>query len=196
MHRQGTKISLGTPVGAYFHGRRVPKITEMEMLECFNQRTSGGAQDTRHRMSKGIREFCTFLHDRGYTKTNLGASIPAIPAGGARKDWYEFKVAKLIASKAVSFNLLFAILWLFLTGCRVSEAVSAQQFDVKRLEDGTYQWIIPDSKTHNPREVTLPDSLGRHLERSRELNRPNADWPILWGYRGRGFGRTRTPART
>jgi len=189
---RGTKVSLGTPVGAYFHGRRVRSITETQMLVCFNQRVEGGRQDTKHRMSKGLREFCTFLHDRGYTDTNIGAPIPKIPAGGARKDWYELKTAKRIADKAESFNLYFAILWLFLTGCRVSEAISAQQSDVKRLDDGTYLWIIPDSKTHMPREVTLPDFLGAALERSRAQNNPKPDWPVLWGYVGRGFGRRET----
>ncbi len=190
--KRGTKVSLGTPVGAYFHGRRARGITETQMLVCFNQRVEGGRQDTKHRMSKGMREFCTFLHDRGYTDTNIGALIPKISAGGARKDWYELKTAKLIADKVASFNLYFAILWLFLTGCRVSEAISAQQSDVKRLDDGSYLWIIPDSKTHMPREVTLPDVLGTLLERWRAENNPRPEWPVLWGYEGRGFGKRET----
>ncbi len=103
-------------------------------------------------------------------------------AGGARKDWYEFKIAKLIADQVDELNLRFAIVWLFLTGCRVSEALSAQQSDIKRLENGTYLWIIPDTKTHNPREVVLPDILGQHLDETRERNHPNRT--------GRCFGGT------
>ncbi len=88
-----------------------------------------------------------------------------------------------------------AAAWLFYTGCRVGEAINAQQRDVRLIrERGLYQWSIPDTKTHLPRNVWLPESLAHYVEQSRATNSPRADWPILWDCEGRGFSRVENPA--
>jgi len=72
---------------------------------------------------------------------------------------------------------------------------NAQQRDIRRIaERGLYQWSIPDTKTHLPRIVWLPDTFARFVERSRDMNTPRAEWPILWDCEGRGYARIENPA--
>lgn len=158
------------------------------------QRVKGGAQDTKNRISKGARSFFTFAHDRGHTSENLGSVIERFKPGGPRVDWLEWpQIHKLIAS-IPEYRYRFAASWLFYTGCRVSEACAARQEDVQwRNEAGLYQWTIPDSKTHTPRSVWLPDALAEYVNASREQNKPNSAWPVLWDCSGRGYGRVEDP---
>ena len=92
-------------------------------------------------------------------------------------------------------TLPLAVAWLFYTGCRVSEAINARQSDVRwRAEVGLYEWVITNTKTHEPRSVWLPETLAKLLEQSREVNSPDPSWPVLWDCEGRGFSRVENPA--
>lgn len=83
-----------------------------------------------------------------------------------------------------------AAAWLFYTGCRVSEAVRAQQEDVRfREELSMWEWVIPHSKTHTPRTVRLPDGLVPYITQARKVHSPRPNWPLLWDCSGRGFAR-------
>ena len=77
--------------------------------------------------------------------------------------------------------------------CRRGDQRPAARRQTDR-ERGLYQWSIPDTKTHLPRNVWLPDSLAHYIEQSRATNSPRADWPILWDCEGRGFSRVENPA--
>lgn len=161
----------------------------------FAQRVKGGAQDTKKRISKGARSFFTFAYERGHTKENLGTVIEQFKPGGPRVDWLEWPETHKLIAAIPEFRYRFAASWLFWTGCRVSEACAAQQEDVRwRSEAGSYQWTIPDSKTHTPRSVWLADGLTEYIEQSREQNKPSPASPVLWDCAGRGFGRVEDPA--
>ena len=63
-----------------------------------------------------------------------------------------------------------------------------------REEVGLFEWTIPDSKTHQPRSVWVPDAAGTLLTQSRGINNPAPSWPVLWDCEGRGFGRVESAA--
>ena len=172
-------------------------LESLQENQCgsFAQRVKGGAQDTKNRISKGSRSFFTFAHDRGHTSDNLGTVIEQFRPGGPRVDWLEWPDVHKLTAAIPDFRYRFAATWLFWTGCRVSEACAAQQQDVQfRRDADLYQWTIPDSKTHVPRSVWLPDALAGYIDQSREMNKPNPSWPLLWDCSGRGFGRYQDPA--
>jgi integrase len=192
---RGTKKPLGTPLVAYFQNRRLHTLTRDEIAGWFTQRVRSGAQDTKHRVSKNARAFLRFCREQGYTDLDLAGAIDPYRAGRGRIDWLEWNDVHHLLDAIPELRFKMAAAWLFYTGCRVGEAVRAQQRDVRLMADrGLYQWSIPDTKTHIPRTVWLPDVLAHYIEESRQLNSPRANWPILWDCDGRGFSRVENPA--
>lgn len=192
---RGTKTPLGTALAPYFQNRRVHSLTPDEVSIWFTQRVKGGAQSTKHRVSKAARAFLRFCRQRGYTHLDLDASIDPFKPGGSRVIHLGWNDIHRLIDAIDEPRLKFAVEWLFYTGCRVGEAVSARHQDVRRApENGALFWEIPDSKTHTPRAVWLPDTLTEHLQQTRAANGPRSHWPILWDSDGRGFGRTENPA--
>lgn len=192
---RGTKPTLGIPLESYFHNRRFDTVTEDEVASWFAQRVSGGAQATKHRISKGARAFLRFAQERGYTVRNLAGSIDRYAPGGPRVDWLEWDEIHRLLKAIPELRYRMAVAWLFYTGCRVGEACATRQADVRYRKDvGFYEWKIDETKTHAPRAVWLPDYLGELVEASRHENRPKPDWPVLWDAEGRGFGRVESPA--
>jgi integrase len=192
---RGTKRPLGTPLAPYFQNRRVHTLTQDDVAGWFAQRVKGAAQDTKHRISKNARAFLRFCRERGYTVEDLASAIDPYQAGRGRIDWLEWAEVHRLIDAIPELRLKMAVAWLFLTGCRVGEAILAEQRDVRFIaERGLYEWSIPDSKTHVPRNVWLPDSLATYIRQSRAANSPRADWPVLWDCSGHGFGRLEDPA--
>jgi len=192
---RGTKPTLGIPLASYFHNRRFDTVSEDEVAAWFGQRVAGGAQATKHRVSKGARAFFRFVADRGYSERNLGAAIEMFPPGGPRLEWLEWKEVHGLLGAMPEYRYRLAIAWLFWTGCRVGEACRAKQKDVQWREDvGLFQWAIPETKTHVPRLVWLPDFLANYVRESRALNKPGPTWPVLWDCSGRGFARVEDPS--
>jgi integrase len=192
---RGTKRPLGTAFAPYFQNRRLHTVTRDEVAGWFAQRVNGGAQDTKNRISKIGRAFLRFCREQGYVTQDLAGAIDRFRAGGSRKDWLEWQEVHRLIDAIPEYRLKMAASWLFFTGCRVGEAIRAQQRDVRLMtERGLYEWLIPDTKTHIPRNVWLPDTLGRYIEESRTMNRPRAEWPVLWDCEGRGFSRIENPA--
>ena len=145
-------------------------------------------------MSKNARAFLRFCREQGYTDQDLAGPIDPFRAGRGRVEWLEWDDVHRLIDAIPEYRLKMAAAWLFYTGCRVGEAINAQQRDVRLInERGLYQWSIPDTKTHIPRNVWLPDSLASYIEQSRATNNPRADWPILWDCEGRGFSRVENP---
>jgi integrase len=113
-------------------------------------------------------------------------------------EWLTWDEVHSLLGAITEFRYGLAAAWLFFTGCRVGEACAARQEDVRAIQtssgDEIYVWTIPDSKTHTPRQVYLPDYLVPFIKRSRAENRPKPDWPVLWDCEGRGFARSENPA--
>jgi integrase len=183
---RGTKPTLGLPLARYFSNRRLDTVSGDEIAAWFAQRTRSGAQDTKSRISRQTRQFLRFAFECGYSEHDLSSSIDSFRTGGPRIEWLEWGDVHRLLGAIPEFRLRFAAAWLFYTGCRISEACRALQHDV-RLRSVTclYEWVIPDTKTHAPRSVWLPDYLTPYIEQSREMNRPKSDWPILWDCEGR-----------
>jgi integrase len=191
----GTKPSLGLPLAAHFRNRRMNSLVPDEVAGWFAQRVRGGKQDTKTRISRTARASFRFAYERGYSEIDLGLGIEQFRPGGPRVDWLEWEDVHRVLHAISEFRFEMAAAWLFLTGCRVSEACAARQEDVRWREGaGLFEWSISDSKTHRPRSVWLPDMLVPYIERSRSENKPRPDWPILWDCEGRGFGRVENPA--
>ena len=87
---RGTKRPLGTPLAAYFQNRRVHTLTRDDVAGWFAQRVRGGAQDTKHRVSKNSRAFLRFCREQGYTEQDLAGSIDPFRAGRGRVEWLEW----------------------------------------------------------------------------------------------------------
>jgi integrase len=192
---RGTKKPLGRAFAPHFHNRRFGTLRPDEVVEWFNQRVAGGALVTKHRISKTARAFLRWARERGYTAIDLAGALPAFSSGGPRVDWLEWSQVHALIDAIPEFRYRFAAAWIFYTGCRVQEAVDALQRDVRwREETGLHQWTIPDSKTHRPRVVWLPEALDPYLAEARNANRARPDWPVLWDCRGRGFGRAEDPS--
>lgn len=195
---RGTKRPLGLPLAAYFHNRRFDSVLHAEVASWFAQRVKGGAQPTKHRVSKTARAFFRFARERGYTKLDLASAIDPYSAGGPRVEWLTWDEIHSLLDAIGEFRYRLAVAWLFYTGCRVGEACAARQEDVRAIQltggGEIYVWAVPDSKTHTPRLVYLPDYLTSLLETSRVLNKPQPHWPLLWDCEGRGFARTENPA--
>ena len=192
---RGTKRPLGLPFAPYFHNRRLHTLTYDDVVQWFTQRVSGAAQDTKHRMSKCTRAFLRFAQQRGYTELDLASVIQAFPAGEPRRDWLEWPEVHRLIATITEFRLRLAVTWLFYSGCRVGEAIAANQSDLRYMSEiGLYGWSIPKTKTHTARHVWLPEKLSPLIEESRRLNNPRPEWPILWDHQGRGFGRVENPA--
>jgi integrase len=192
---RGTKRPLGLPFASYFHNRRFHTITYDDVVQWFSQRVAGGAQDTKHRMSKGSRAFLRFAHQRGYTELDLASAIDMYPAGEPRRTWLEWPEVHGLIATITELRLKMAVSWLFYSGCRVGEAIAANQSDVRFMtEIGLYGWSISKTKTHAARHVWLPEALSPLIEESRRQNNPRPDWPILWDCEGRGFSRIESPA--
>jgi integrase len=193
---RGTRKTIGIPFAAYFQGRRCNSLTPFEISVWFAQRCDGAKQPTKHRFSKNAREFLRFLFARGYTSVDLSTAIEPQPDGGGRIVWLEWEEIHALLAQLPTLRLRLAIAWLFFTGCRLSEAIAADQQDVQWDKDrGMYVWSIPDSKTHRPRVVWLPAALNGLIEESREQNKSAAKAPLLWGCEGRGMADVEDPAR-
>ena len=192
---RGTKPSLGIPLASYFRNRRFATLTHDEVATWFAQRVRGGAQVTKHRISKSSRAFLRFARERRYTEHDLASAIAAYSAGGPRVDWLGWPEIHQLVGAIPEPRYRFAVSWLFWSGCRVGEACTARQQDVQlRHEVGFYEWSIPNSKTHIPRKVWLPDHLGNLLKTTRAQNSPRPDWPVLWDCAGIGFARIEDPS--
>jgi integrase len=121
--------------------------------------------------------------------------IDVFVAGESRPEWLGWSDVHALIAAIPEFRYRLAVTWLFWTGCRVSEAISATQTQVRwRRDMDMFEWTIPDSKTHQPRTVRLTDEPVGLLEQSRALNSPDPSWPILWDCQGRGFSRVENPA--
>ncbi len=145
------------------------------------------AQPTKHRFSKNAREFLRFLNDRGYVTDDLVAAIEPQPSGEGRIVWLSWDEVHRLLASVKPLRIRLALAWLFYTGCRLSEALSADQSDVQWHEGlQLYVWTIPRSKTHRPRVLWLPQALNPLIDESRRINRPRPSDPILWGCAGRG----------
>lgn len=196
----GTKPALGLPLSAFFYNRRFNTVTHDEVTVWFAQRVRGGAQATKHRVSKSARAFFRFAKERGYTDPDLGTAIHPFRAGGPRVDWLEWNEIHTLIAAIPEDRYKFAAAWLFYSGCRIGEACAAQQQDVRWRPDpgesdtGVYVWTIPDSKTHQPRSVWLPGALNTYIETSRAVNKPDPSWPLLWDCAGHGYARVESPA--
>jgi integrase len=192
---RGTKPSLGRALAPHFQNRRFNTVTHDEIAAWFGQRVRGGSQATKHRISKEARAFLRFARERGYTSLDLASAIDVFRPGAARKDWLGWADVHRLVGAIPEFRYRMAASWLFWTGCRIGEACSAQQRDLRwREEAGLYEWSVPETKTDVARRVWLPDHLKPYIESSRKQNSPHPDWPILWDCEGRGFGRTENPA--
>jgi len=191
---RGTKKPLGLPFAVYFHNRRFDSLEPGETALWFSQRVRGGSHATKHRISKNSRAFLRWARERGYTKHDLASPIPIFPSPKPRVEWLEWSDVHQLLAAIPEYRYRVATEWLFYTGCRVEEAVAATHRDLRERNDGRWQWVIPDSKTHEPRAVWLPDNLGNLIRDTRRLNTPKRNWPILWDCDGRGFGRTENPA--
>jgi integrase len=191
---RGTKRPLGTPLAPYFQNRRVHTLTRDDIASWFAQQVKGGAQDTKHRVSKNTRAFLRFCREQAYTTIDLTSAIDPYRAGQGRLEWLEWADVHHLIDAIPEYRFKMAAAWLFYTGCRIGEAINAQQRDVRLIKErDLYQWSIPDTKTHIPRQVWLPSSLAPYIDQSRAANSPRADWPILWDCDGRGFSRTENP---
>jgi integrase len=192
---RGTRPTLGIPMSSYFRNRRFNTVTHDEVAAWFAQRVEGGAQATKHRISKGAREFLRFARERGHTTLDLASAIDPYAPGGPRLEWLEWHEIHTLLGAISEERYRMAAAWLFFTGCRVGEACAARQADVRfRREADLYEWRIPDTKTHVPRSVWLPGHLRGFIERSRNQNQSRPDWPVLWDCSGRGFARIEDPA--
>ena len=72
---RGTKQPLGTPLAAYFQNRCLHTLTRDDVAGWFAQRVRGGAQDTKHRVSKNSRAFLRFCREQGYTDQTSPAQL-------------------------------------------------------------------------------------------------------------------------
>jgi integrase len=193
--QRGTKRPLGLPLAPYFSNRRFDTLHDAEVAGWFAQRVKGGAQPTKHRVSKIGRAFFRYARERGYTTVDLAAAIDICPPGGPRVDWLSWEEIHEVIDAVPDFRHRMAVAWLFYTGCRVGEACEARQKDV-RLVPGLdiYQWSILETKTHVPRKVWLPDYLRPYIERSRAENHPAPESPVVWDCEGRGYARRENTA--
>jgi integrase len=193
---RGTKKIIGVPFVPYFLGRRCDSLVPYEISGWFAQRCDGAAQATKHRLSKNSRAFLRFLYERGYTAIDLSVAIEPQPDGGGRIVWLEWQEVHRLLAQLPTLRLRLAIALLFYTGCRLSEAIAADQQEVQwDSERKMYVWSIPDSKTHRPRVVWLPAALNPLIEESRALNEPSPKAPFLWGCEGRGKADIEDPTR-
>jgi len=191
----GTRKPLGRPFAAYFRNRKFDSLSQAEVAAWFGQRVDGGAQNTKHRISKAARHFLGWAAQRGYASGDLVSAVEPFQQGRGRIDWLGWEEIDRVLAAIPEFRLRFAAAWLFCSGCRVGEAIAGVQADVRwRDEFALYEWTIPHAKTHRARMVWLPQRLGEFLERARERNRPQPCWPILWDCTGRGFARIEHPA--
>ena len=98
----------------------------------FAQRVRGGAQDTKHRVSKKRARSCASAASRATpTRTSQARSTP-YRAGRGRVEWLEWNDVHRLIDAIPEYRLKMAAAWLFYTGCRVGEAINAQQRDVRR----------------------------------------------------------------
>src|ERR1700694_4360123 len=145
---RGTKPSLGIPLASYFRNRRFATLTHDEVATWFAQRVRGGAQVTKHRISKSSRAFLRFARERRYTEHDLASAIAAYSAGGPRVDWLGWPEIHQLVGGIPDPRYRFAVAWVFWSGCRVGEACTARQQDVQlRHEVGFYEWSIPHPET-------------------------------------------------
>jgi integrase len=187
---RGTRKPLGLPFAVYFHNRKIGSLSHDEVATWFAQRVAGGSQAQKHKVSKGIRHFLDWAFKRGYIARDLASAVEAFRPGKPRHDWLTFDEIYRLIGAITEDRYRFAVRWLFFTGARVGEAISARHRDIRwRDEFGTYEWIIPDSKTHSSRTVLLPDELATAYRATVEANKPRPDWPVLWDSMGRGFAR-------
>ena len=160
----------------------------------FAQRVRGGAGHQAPRVQERAR-IPALLPRTGLHRPRLRRGDRPLPSRPGRVDWLEWDDVHRLIDAIPEYRLKMAAAWLFYTGCRVGEAIDAQQRDVRLIRArGLYQWSIPERKTHIPRNVWLPESLATYIEPSRATNNPRADWPILWDCEGRGFCRVENPA--
>lgn len=191
---RGTKPALGCAFAPYFQGVRMDRIDPPQITEWFAQRCGNGAQPTRSRFSRNSREFLNHCATQGYCRPDLAKAILPEAEGAGRLVWLSWDEVEAILREIVEFRIELAVAWLFHTGCRVSEAVSADQSEVQwDKQRRMYTWSIPKSKTHYPRDVWLPEALNPYIEQSRKDNKPKGSWPMLWDCDGRGFGRVENP---
>jgi len=192
---RGTKPALGVAFASYFQGRRMSSLTADEVSAWFAQRSRNAADATKHRFSKNAREFIRFAIRRGYCETALEDAVLRHDPGSGRVVWLEWSEVHRLLASIPEFRLRMAVAWIFFTGCRVAEAVSAVQHEVEFKNEGRlYFWTIPVTKTKHPRGVWLTEALNPYLEQSRLENKPRATWPVLWDCEGRGYARVESPA--
>ena len=134
----------GTPLAPYFHGRRLHRVSHDDVSTWFAQRVQGGAQDTKHRISKAARNFFRFCQQRGYTSLNLASAIDPYRPSRGRTDALEWDETFALLDAIPEYRHKIAVTWLFFTGCRVGEAIAAKQLDVRRTNSSDiYQLVDP-----------------------------------------------------
>jgi integrase len=192
---RGTRKPLGLPFSVYFHNRKFGSLSHDEVSIWFAQRIKNGKQATKHRVSKGARQFLNWALSRGYTTDDLASAIDPFAPGQGTRGYLSFSEVSDLLRAITENRYRFAAQWLFYTGARVGEACAARHREVRwRQELAMFEWSIPNSKTHTPRTVYLPDELAAAYRRTIATNKAEPNWPILWDSEGRGFARRESPA--
>ena len=118
-----------------------PDCSVVAEAAWFAQRVKGARQNTKHRVSKEARHFLGWAYKQGLTPLDLSDAIDSYPTGSGRLDWLTWDEVDQLLAAIPKEHLRFACEWLFLTGCRVGEAISATQADVRQRDDaGMYEW--------------------------------------------------------
>lgn len=84
---RGTKKPLGRPFAVYFHNRKMETLTHDDVATWFAQRVHGGAQNSKHRISKAARHFLAWAARCGYPAGDLESAIEPYRQGQGRIDW-------------------------------------------------------------------------------------------------------------
>ncbi len=173
---------------SYFHSKEILKLTTMDVFEFLSQFEN---KRTLNRKLSSINAFYAFCHKLEFTTTSINIPMAKVPKSLPKYlSFEEIKIglAQIDRSKLLGLRDYALILFLYASGCRISEALLAKREDLD-IQDPNNAWLkVRFAKGQKERIVPLAPIAVEALEAY--LAKATMQSPYLWlNYRGEPLSR-------
>ena len=173
---------------SYFEKKDILKLESMEVFSFLSQFEN---KRTLNRKLSSINAFYNFCHKLEFTQTNINIPMAKVPKSLPKYLSFEeiqTGLQLIDRTKLLGLRDYALILFLYASGCRVSEAILAKREDLN-MEDPNNAWLkVRFAKGQKERMVPLAPIAIEALQAY--LSQASMQSPFLWlNYRGEPLSR-------
>ena len=173
---------------AYFHTQDILKLKSIDIFSFLSQFEN---KRTLNRKLSSINAFYGFCHKLEFTQTNINIPMAKVPKNLPKYlsfDEIQIGLQRIDRTKLLGLRDYALVLFLYASGCRVSEAILAKREDLN-MEDTNNAWLkVRFAKGQKERMVPLAPIAIQAVQAY--LNEASMQSSYLWlNYRGEPLSR-------